>query len=154
MKKYLLLHFPLFTTIGFAPLIAIYALLIPGLAFAALSPSSSRLFFSGLAVGLSIYLVLVLAACFVLFKRSRTWLKKSLALYGGWLFLAAAPVFLLIAGVSGASMAVVDGSITGVELAAAQASASLRTLLMAHVVMLPWAAGAAWLLKYLGIGEM
>ncbi len=135
--------------LGFGPLTLLYALigLLGALELLTGSPGGRRLD-SLLLLALPFALLgFCLQICDWLLLRAQSWWLRTLVLYGGWLALVCPPIVLLVSALGGVSMATVDGVATATREAALLPA--LEVLAAAHLLIVPWAAGAALLLPRL-----
>ena len=85
------------------------------------------------------------------FRRTMSWLAGSLVLYVVWFVLAFLFFWLLASAMAGASMAVVDGVAQAEDVRQDSLKMAGSLLVFAQVGIVPWAFGAGWLLRRMGI---
>ncbi|MEI8132835.1 MAG: hypothetical protein WCG34_10400 [Leptolinea sp.] len=151
MKPRTLKNFIIFITVGFGPVIFVYGILFFGLlvniGITLTDISSISLQFALLLTLLLAFLIAGLLGSYYFFKKANAWLIKTFILYGFWFALIIIPIFLLFTSLAGASMAAVDGSLPRNSLLLASGQESLLMLLFAQLGIIPWVAGAVWVLN-------
>jgi len=148
----------LFALIGFGPLLLAAGILLAGILLnlwimiaEAAKPYSQDVALFGLAgVGIPAVLFVAIALGFWGFRRTKSWLTGSLVLYGLWFVLAFLLFWLLASALAGASMAVADGVAQTGDVRRDSLKMAGSLLVFAQVGIVPWAFGAAWLLRRLG----
>ena len=152
------LNFISFALVGFGPVVIAYIVLALGLLLNVFITLLEAAYTTGIQFFfVSLIIILFLGSSiwmgFYLFKKSHHWLAKVLILYGFWLILADVPIFFLFSSLAGVSMAAVDNPAMETDFLPTVMRESLRLLLLANLVIVPWVTGAGWVMKRLGIDQ-
>ena len=129
-----------FSSLCFGPLLLpLFPLLSVIFLNAVITPWPLGFYFLLMGIGPILYFFLAMKICYRQFEKNNSWMQKAIVVYVGWLVLLTPLLFLLLNGLGGASMSVVDGQSGSYWQRFPQyVDYTFLALLWGHIFIIPW----------------